>query len=210
MSSQDVSVAVSLDVKNSDMDYEYRFDKARHAWNSCYRVVIRHLLETDERFYDAAMLCMLVCMEEMSFLKRWREGLSTSSDWIAILETFFDEDLPTSKKQRNALKKHFVNCMRHQGTQENWGKFELEYDGKDEVMQHWNIIHLRNRVVNAEAYFITIFHVNFWKRCFPQIDGFYNEYQPQIPKTYGGFVKLVMPANNEDLRLFHKSTGTTE
>lgn len=181
------------------MDYKYRFAKAKNAWNNCYREAIKHLLETDKRFHDAAMLCMLVCMEEMHTLKRHRDGKAPSSDWIAILETFFDEDIPTSKKQKNALKQHFVNCMRHQGTQDNWAEFKLEYDDKKEVLQHWNIIYLRNAINDAEAYFITIFHINFWHRCAPQIDGFYNDYELKIPKTYGGFTKLVISDKEERL-----------
>ena len=55
------------------MDYEYRFNKARAAWNNCYKLAIHHLLQTDEQYDEFAMLGLLVCMEEAYRLKIYRD-----------------------------------------------------------------------------------------------------------------------------------------
>ena len=180
------------------MDYEYRFNKARAAWNNCYKSAIEHLLQTDERFHEFAMLGLLVCMEEAYRLKTYRDENRLASDSGEMIKMYFGDDIP--QKQLNILKMQFVNAMRHQSTLENWGEFNLQYDGREKPLQHWEIMHISDGENSAD--FIKIYPIVIWNRCAPQIDAFYYGYEldvNQLPKSYGGVVEMWIVPQFEEL-----------
>ena len=111
---------------------------------------------------------------------------------------FFGDDIP--QKQLNILKMQFINAIRHQSTLENWGEFNLHYDGREKPLQHWEIMHISDGENSAD--FIKIYPIVIWNRCAPQIDAFYNDYEidvNQLPKSYGGVVKIWIASQLEEL-----------
>lgn len=174
---------------NQSIDYEYRFRKAKQSWNDCYKVAIPHLLESEQKFDSFAMLGLLVCMEEAFRLKTYRETGLLSSDSGKMLKMYFGDEI--RNKNLNVVKSQFVNAIRHQSTLENWGAFNLNYDGQEEVLQHWNVMHVTDGIHRSS--FIEIYPVVIWNRCAPQIDAFYNDYELELacfPESYGGVVEI--------------------
>lgn len=187
-----------LKEKIEPFDFEYRFNKAKHAWNNCYKIAIRHLLDTDRAYDNFAMLGLLVCMEEAFRLKTFHETGKQTSDSGEMLKMYFGDDI--HNRHLNVVKIHFVNAIRHQSTLDSWGSFNLENDGRDEVLQHWNVMHITDGVHRSS--FIEIYPIVIWNRCAPQIDAFYNNYEldeDQLPASYGGVVKMWITPSKEGL-----------
>ncbi len=115
-----------------------------------------------------------------------------------MLKMFFGEDIDS--QSLNVVKRQFVNAIRHQSTLENWGTFNVEYEGREEVLQHWQVMHVTSGEKRASL--IEVHPEVIWNRCAPQIDAFYNDYEldsDQIPESYGGVVEMWITTSLEEL-----------